>query len=162
MRGRSGVRLVKSSVLRTHEVLHPPVGEFLLNNIALVALFLASGVMLLWPEIQRIGGGSDELGTLEATRLMNQGPHLVLDVSENAEYAAGHLPKARNIPVKELSTRLEEIGKYKDKPVLVVTAKGPARQGAAARFLKRSGFNSVYQLKGGTAAWAQASLPVEK
>ena len=137
------------------------MGEFLLNNLALVALFLASGAMLLWPEISRLSGGGGELGTLEATRLMNKGPHLVLDVSDGTEFAAGHLPKARNIPVRELAARLDEIGKFKDKPVLV-TAKGPARAGAAARLLKRSGFNNVYQLKGGTAAWEQASLPVEK
>jgi rhodanese-related sulfurtransferase len=137
------------------------VGEFLLNNLALVALFLASGAMLLWPEISRLSGGGGELGTLDATRLMNKGPHLVLDVSDGAEFAAGHLPKARNIPVRELAGRLDEIGKFKDKPVLV-TAKGAARAGAAARLLKRSGFNNVYQLKGGTAAWEQASLPVEK
>ena len=137
------------------------MGEFLLNNLALVALFLASGVMLLWPEIARLSSGSSELGTLDATRLMNKGPHLVLDVSEGPEFAAGHLPKARNIPSRELAARLDEIGKFKDKPVLV-TAKGVARAGAAARLLKRSGFNNVYQLKGGTAAWEQASLPVEK
>ena len=138
------------------------MGEFIMNNLALVALFLASGVMLLWPEISRLrGGGGHELGTLDATRLMNKGPHLVLDVSDSKEFAAGHLPKARNIPVRELAARLEEIGKFKDKPVLV-TAKGPARAGAAARLLKRSGFSNVYQLRGGTAAWEQASLPVEK
>ena len=137
------------------------MGEFLLNNLALVALFLASGAMLLWPEISRLSGGGGELGTLEATRLMNKGPHLVLDVSDGTEFAAGHLPKARNIPVRELAARLDEIGRFKDKPVLV-TAKGPARAGAAARLLKRSGFNNVYQLRGGTAAWEQASLPVEK
>ena len=132
-----------------------------MNNLALVALFFASGAMLLWPEISRLAGASNELGTLEATRLINQGPHLVLDVGDAAEFAAGHLPKARNIPVRELSGRLEEIGKYKGKPVLV-TAKGTARASAACRLLKRSGFANVYQLKGGTAAWEQASLPVEK
>lgn len=137
------------------------MGEFVMNNLALVAIFLASGAMLLWPEIARIAGASNEIGTLEATRLMNQGPHLVLDVSDGTEYATGHVPKARNIPVKDLAARVEEIAKYKDKPV-IVTSKGPARAGAATRFLKRSGFNNVYQLKGGTAAWEQASLPVEK
>jgi rhodanese-related sulfurtransferase len=138
------------------------VGEFLMNNLALVAVFLASGGMLLWPEISRLAGASNELGTLEATRLINKGPHLVLDVGDAAEFATGHLPKARNIPVNELAGRLDEIGKYKDKPVLVVAAKGPARAGAACRLLKRSGFANVYQLRGGTAAWEQASLPVEK
>jgi rhodanese-related sulfurtransferase len=137
------------------------VGEFILNNIALVGLFLASGAMLLWPEISRLVGGASEIGTLEATRLMNQGPTLVLDIRDGTDFATGHLPKARHIPLKELSKRVDEIGKYKDKPV-IVTCKTGTRSGAATRFLKQAGFTTVYQLKGGLAAWQQASLPVEK
>jgi rhodanese-related sulfurtransferase len=45
---------------------------------------------------------------------------------------------------------------------VLVTCKGSARAAAACRFLKRSGFNNVFQLRGGIAAWEQASLPVEK
>ena len=132
-----------------------------MNNIALVALFVASGMMLFWPEIQRLAGGSNEIGTLEATRLMNQGQTLVLDVRDGAEFAGGHLPRARHIPLKELSKRVDEIGKFKDKTV-IVTCKGGGRAGAAARLLKQAGFTSVYQLRGGLAAWQQASLPVER
>ena len=137
------------------------MGEFIVNNIALVALFLASGTMLLWPEISRLIGGSSEIGTLEATRLMNQGPTLVLDIRDGKEFATGHVPRARHIPLGELSKRVEEIGKYKDKPV-IVTCRNGSRSGAASRFLRKAGFNAVYQLKGGLAAWEQASLPVEK
>ena len=133
-----------------------------MNNIALVALFLASGAMLLWPEISRLIGGASEIGTLEATRLMNQGTTLVLDVRDAAPNTrAGHLPRARHIPLDELSKRIDEIGKYKDKPV-IVTCRNGSKAGAASRFLKKAGFNAVYQLKGGLAAWQQASLPVEK
>ena len=138
------------------------MGEFISNNLALVALFLASGLMLVWPEIQKlIGAGGAELGTLEATRLMNQGSTLILDVRDGEEYAAGHLPRARHIPIRELSKRVDEIAKFKNKPVLV-TCKSGTRAGAACRFLKQAGFANVYQLKGGLAAWQQASLPIEK
>ena len=138
------------------------MGEFISNNLALVALFLASGVMLVWPEIQKlIGAGGAEIGTLDATRLMNQGSTLVLDVRDGQEYAAGHLPRARHIPMRELSKRVDEIAKFKNKPVLV-TCKSGTRAGAACRFLKQAGFVNVYQLKGGLAAWQQASLPIEK
>ena len=135
------------------------MGEFILNNIALVALFFASGVMLFWPEIQKLagGGGGPEIGTLEATRLMNQGS-LVLDVRDEKDYITGHLPRARHIPLSDLANRVGEIGKFKEKPVLVTGA----RAGAAARLLRSSGFNKVFQLKGGIAAWQQASLPLEK
>ena len=137
------------------------MGEFIINNIALVALFVASGAVLVWPEISKLIGGANEIGTLDATRLMNQGATLVLDVRDAAEYATGHLPKARHIPLDQLSKRIDEIGKFKEKPVLVTCKSGP-RAGAAARLLKQAGFNAVYQLKGGLAAWREASLPLEK
>jgi rhodanese-related sulfurtransferase len=138
------------------------VGEFISNNIALIALVLASAAMLVWPEISRLVGVSGaEIGTLEATRLMNQGPTLILDVRDDKDFAAGHLPKARHIPVRELAKRMEEIAKFKAKPV-IVTDKGGARAGAACRFLKKEGFTNVFLLRGGLAAWQQASLPVEK
>jgi rhodanese-related sulfurtransferase len=138
------------------------MGEFVMNNLALVALFLASGVMLLWPEILKLaGGGGAEVGTLEATRLMNQSGSLVLDIRDAKEFAGGHLPRARNIPLRDLPGRLGELAKFKDKAV-IVTDKGATRAGTACRFLRRSGFTNVFFLKGGVAAWQQASLPVER
>ena len=138
------------------------MGEFLSNNIMLVALFLASGFMLIWPELSRLSGaGGAQIGTLDATRLMNQGVSLILDVRDAKEFAQGHLPRARHIPLAELAGRLGELGKFKEKPVIVTDRTG-ARSGAACRLLRKSGFSNVYQLKGGLAAWQQASLPVEK
>jgi rhodanese-related sulfurtransferase len=133
-----------------------------MQHLGLVALFLGSGALLVWPEISRLVGGSSEIGTLEATRLLNQqGATLVLDVSDDKDFAAGHLPKARNIPMRQLSERVGEIGKFKEKTVLV-TSRNVMKANAASRFLKRAGFKAVYQLKGGVNAWQQASLPVEK
>lgn len=138
------------------------MAEFITQNLALIALFLVSGGMLFWPEISRlIGASSHEIGTLEATRLMNQGPTVVVDVRDEKEYAAGHLPRARHIPLKELDKRVAELAKFKEKPVIVTCRTGP-RAGAACRALKRAGFSNVYLLKGGVNAWQQASLPLEK
>jgi rhodanese-related sulfurtransferase len=137
------------------------VGEFLLNNWPLVLLFLASGTMLVAPDLLGFAGGTGELGTLDATRLMNQGTTLVLDVRDAQDFASGHLPRARHIPVADLSNRVSEIEKYKEKPVLVTCMKGN-RSATAAKLLRRAGFKSVFHLKGGLAAWQQASLPLEK
>ena len=137
------------------------MGEFLLDNWPLVLLFLASGTMLVAPDLLGFAGGAGELGTLDATRLMNQGTTLVLDVRDAQEFASGHLPRARHIPVGDLSNRMPEIEKYKEKPVLVTCMKG-SRSATAAKLLRRAGFKSVFHLKGGLAAWQQASLPLEK
>jgi rhodanese-related sulfurtransferase len=137
------------------------MGEFLLDNLALVLLFLASGALLVWPDLSVFGGGANSVGTLEATRLMNQPGALVLDVREPAEFAAGHLPRARHIPLRELSKRVEEIAKFKERPV-IVTCRSGARSGSACRALRNAGFTQVYNLKGGVGAWSQAGLPVER
>jgi rhodanese-related sulfurtransferase len=137
------------------------MGDFIMNNLGLVMLFLASGVMLFWPEIQRLVAGGAQLGTLEVTRLMNQGGTLVLDIREGEDFAAGHLPRARHIPLSQLPNRVEEIVKYKEKPV-IVTCRNGTRAGAASRVLKQAGFKSVFELRGGLIAWEQASLPVER
>lgn len=137
------------------------MADFLVQNMALVALFIASGAMLVWPELSKLVGASHEIGTLEATRLMNQASTLVLDVGDDKEFAAGHLPRARNIPARDLAGRIEEIARYREKAV-IVSARNNRHAAAAVRALKRAGFKTVYQLKGGLAAWQQASLPVEK
>lgn len=137
------------------------MADFILSNLPLVALFVGSGLVLAWPEIARLIGAANEIGTLDATRLLNQGTTLVLDVRDTPEFAAGHLPKARNIPLKDLPGRLDEIRKYKERAVVVTCRSGP-RAGAACRVLKKAGFTAVYPLKGGVAAWQQASLPLEK
>ena len=138
------------------------MGEFLANNVMLVILFVTSGFMLIWPELSRFSGaGGAQVGTLEATRLMNQGVSLILDVRDAKEFAAGHLPRARHIPLADLPTRAAEIQKFKDKPVLVTCRTGN-RSSSATRALKKLGFTNVFQLKGGLAAWEQASLPVER
>jgi rhodanese-related sulfurtransferase len=135
--------------------------EFLSQNIVLVALFVASGAMLAWPAIAKMMGGSREIGTLEATRIMNTGNALVLDIRDHGEFNGGRIPKSKNIPLADLEKRAEEIARFKDKPV-IITCRTNTRAGAAARALKALGFADVYQLQGGFTSWQQASLPVEK
>ena len=135
--------------------------EFISQNIMLVLLFVASGAMLAWPAISGKIGGSREIGTLETTRLMNAGNALVLDIRDTAEFSGGRIPKSKNIPLAEIDRRLDEISRFKDKPV-IIACRTNNRAGSAARLLKKRGFADVYQLAGGFGAWQQASLPVEK
>ena len=135
--------------------------EFLSQNIMLVGLMAASGVMLLWPTIAKSIGGAMNIGTLEATRLMNSGEALVLDIRDNGEFNGCRIPKSKNIPLADLDNRIDYLSRFKDKPV-IITCRSNGRAGAAARLLKAKGFNNVRQLDGGFAAWQSASLPVEK
>ena len=82
----------------------------------------------------------------------------VLDVRRPAEFASGHVPGARNIPLNELSRRLSEI--ERDEPLAVICASG-YRSSTAASILARNRFADVTNVIGGTSGWMAEKLPVE-
>jgi len=132
--------------------------KFIIDNIFLFGLVAVSGAALLWPSLQRRG---TRVSLLQATQLINQGKTIILDVREGPEYAAGHLRDSRHIPLKELPNRVAELNKLKAKAVIVVCATGTRSSKATAQ-LKSAGFNEVYSLDGGLAAWQAQGLPTVK
>lgn len=132
--------------------------HFLTQNFAYVALMLISGAMFIWPEIDRMLNGGAEIGTMEATLLMNQKRAVVIDVRSAEEFAQARIPGARNLPAGELAARVGELAKLKGRPVLLIGQ----RPVAAMRALKAAGFAEVVQLRGGMSAWQEAGLPVQK
>ncbi|MCD6705234.1 MAG: rhodanese-like domain-containing protein [Thiobacillus sp.] len=132
--------------------------QFLQDNWMLAALAAFSGAMLAWSFIGGRLSGVEQADTLKATRLYNDDA-LVLDVREDKEFAAGHIPKARHIPLGQLAGRIKELDKFKGKPVLV-TCRSGQRSVSACRMLKKAGFETVYNQAGGIIAWERANLPV--
>ena len=132
--------------------------QFLQDNWMLATLALVSGVMLIWSFVGGKLSGVEQADTLKATRLYNDDA-LVLDVREDKEYAAGHIPKAKHIPLGQLPNRLQELDKFKSKPILV-TCRSGQRSARACGILKKAGFETVYNQAGGILAWERANLPV--
>jgi len=132
--------------------------KFIIDNLPLFGILLLSGGALAWPHLQRRGS---KVSLLQATQMINQGKTLVLDVREANEFAAGHLPDARNIPLKDLPQRIGELDKAKGKNVIVVCQSG-IRSPKAAGLLNRAGFDTVFSLNGGLAAWQAQGMPIAK
>jgi len=139
----------------------PDISTFLQNNIYWVIAALVSGGMLIWPIIQKAVSGSKEVSPGQAVQLINRRDAVILDVRDTAEFAAGHLPNARHIPVTEIDKRIKEIEKLKERPILVSCRSG-SRSAAACGALRKHGFAEVFSLKGGILAWQQAGMPIEK
>jgi phage shock protein E len=85
----------------------------------------------------------------QAHKLVGAGAALV-DVRTPAEFDAGHLPGAINIPVAELDARAHEIGPV-DRPVVTYCRSG-VRSARAAATLTKLGWKTVVNL-GPKAAW---------
>ena len=135
--------------------------EFISNNVLLIGLALGSGIMLIWPMLTGGSGGVPNLEPAEAVLMMNRSNALVLDVRDDAEFAASHIADAKHIPLAKLSERIKELEKYKDKPILVHCQSG-VRSTKACSILRKSEFTKLHNLQGGLNAWVAAKLPVVK
>ncbi|BCM25808.1 rhodanese-like domain-containing protein [Methyloradius palustris] len=137
--------------------------EFLKHNIIWFGLAVGSAGLLLWPYVKSAlaGGGSSNLNPVDAVLLINRQNALVLDVRDDAEFAAGHIPDAKHIPLVQLPDRLKELAKYKSKPILV-HCQGGVRSAKACDVLSKGAFTQVHNLKGGLNTWLQAKLPIVK
>ena len=89
---------------------------------------------------------------------LNRVDHMLLDVREPQEFAAGRIPGAVNIPLNEVEHHLDKIPF--DKPVVVVCAHG-MRSVVGARILLEAGHRGVYNLRGGTSEWSLRGLTLE-
>jgi rhodanese-related sulfurtransferase len=87
----------------------------------------------------------------------------LLDVRTPAEHAEVHVPGVHLVPLDRLDpVRLAgEQGFAKDQPVFVLCRSGSRAKQAAAK-LETAGFRECTVVEGGTLAWAEAGLPVNR
>lgn len=126
-------------------------------SLALVGLTLA----IIVTEISRLFRGYKALRPAELTGLINRDNALVVDLSASGDFEKGHIAGSRNVAPSQFDPENKLLAAAKALPVVVVCRNGQASAGAAKR-LKKAGFEQVYWLDGGVAAWQQAELPLVK
>ena len=139
----------------------PRIIEFVGNHPVLFLAFFGTLGLLLASEFSRRLSGMKSVGPVEATQLSNRENAVFLDIRDEGEYRAGHIPEAIHIPLKRLPERVAELGKKKDFPIIAYCRSG-SRSTRAGSILKKHGFENVYNLGGGLTAWQGANLPVSK
>ena len=80
----------------------------------------------------------------------------LLDVREEDEWAAGHAPDARHIPIGQLGARTAEIPQ--DAPIYVICRSG-VRSARVTQALNGAGWQAV-NVAGGMKDWAAAGRPM--
>lgn len=95
---------------------------------------------------------SEEISVRELKRRLDAGEDFdLVDVREPAEWQIARLPSARLIPLGELGRRMSELDPARE---VIVYCKAGARSGKALGLLKQRGFSRVWNVAGGTDAWA--------
>lgn len=112
--------------------------------------------------LDRIVAGPERLTAETRLSLLDkaeQGDVIVLDVRPQPEFARGHLPHARSMPLAELKRRLDELPKDKE---IVAYCRGPfcLMSAEAVALLTERGYRA-HKIVDGVAEWAAAGLPIE-
>lgn len=133
--------------------------EFATRHPFLVAPFVA--VLLVWGLYEARRSSANVVSSGEATALINREDAQVIDLRNAKEFKTGYISGAINVPNDNLDSRLTELEKYKEKPVILVCKSGQSSAAAAAK-LEKAGFAKVKRLRGGIAQWQADDLPTVK
>jgi rhodanese-related sulfurtransferase len=112
--------------------------------------------------VDAVRAGIKELTIDDVKKKMERGEkfHLI-DVREDREWAAGHLPGAQHLGKGIIERDVEE--KFPDHNAeLVLYCGGGFRSALAADNLQKMGYTNVYSMDGGWRGWNEAKLPIEK
>lgn len=98
---------------------------------------------------------------IDEYRKMPPEGHLLIDVREDSEWAAGHAAGAihlgKGIIERDIETQVPD-----KSTTMVLYCGGGFRSALAADALRKMGYSDTISLDGGWRAWTSAGLPVEK
>ena len=93
-------------------------------------------------------------------KLDGGGAFHLIDVSEESEWARGHLPRAqhlgRGILERDIETAIPDTNAE-----IVLYCGGGFRSALAAENLQKMGYTNVWSMDGGYRGWTEAGLPVK-
>ena len=91
---------------------------------------------------------------------VQKGVPLIIDVRTPQEYAQGHIPKAKNIPLSTLEQQLPSLQPNIDQEIYLVCAVG-GRSAKATDMMRAKGFQKAINVQGGTRGWKAKGYPTE-
>jgi len=129
--------------------------EFLVQQWILVAALLSVAAMLFWHETRKSG---PSVSPQQGINMINSEQGVFVDLRDAAEYKVGHIVYALHIPATKLESRMPELEKYKNTPIILVCKMGQQAP-AAGKQLRANGFERVYKMSGGMMEWGNLQLP---
>ena len=131
-----------------------------IDNLALIALLLVSGLALFLPTLSTLIGGKG-LSPTEATIWINRRKAYVLDLRSEEAFKSGHLPGAKFTNAAGLTAAIDKLKLDRKHPVVLVCETGAQSRKLVAE-VQKLGFAEAAALDGGVQAWKAAALPLVK
>lgn len=102
------------------------------------------------------------ISVAEAKKMLDNGKAVMVDVRNPDEYVEIHAKGVRLIPVNSVMNEVEQIKEFAgDKEEVLFICKSGQRSALAAEYATAAGLEgkNLYNVEGGTTAWAEAGYP---
>ncbi|HEY8890886.1 MAG TPA: rhodanese-like domain-containing protein [Clostridium sp.] len=120
-----------------------------MNNLLTIITVLVLGYML-YPKIMiKFNKNVKNVSRDEATKIIKENKDLIIiDVRSKGEFQSGHINGSKLMPVSEIASRINELEKFRGKPMLVHCASG-GRSPKAVNVLLKNKFGPIYHMNHG-------------
>ncbi len=133
--------------------------QFATNHWPLCVALIIVLASILVNELISMKTRGKELTTAAAVDMINHENAVVIDLRDVEAFRAGHIIDSIRASVEDFN--LQRMDKYKDKPVILVCARGLQSAPLAVK-LRHQGFSKPMVLAGGIATWQTDNLPLVK
>ncbi len=134
------------------------LSQFITNHWQLWLIFIVVLFLTFLNELLTQKKKAKELSPQAAVDLINNENAVVIDLRDTETFKKGHI--IDSIQAKEEDFSQKKMDKYKNKPIIIVCARGIQATAFAAK-IRTQGYQLLV-LSGGIAAWQNADLPLVK
>ncbi len=101
-------------------------------------------------EIKKSDEEFESVAYEKAAALLEDSKVIIIDVRSKEPYSEGHIPNAKNIPLKELEEKITQLNKN---DIYLIVCKTGKTSETASSLLAKNGFKQIYNLSGGMDSW---------
>ncbi|MEM9172495.1 MAG: rhodanese-like domain-containing protein [Pseudomonadota bacterium] len=132
--------------------------EFTNNHVLLTGALVSSLFLVIFTEYRRVARAGTDLEVAQAIALINDDAQ-VIDIRPAEVFDKGHIAGARNVTADSLSNNEDRLTDLQGKNLIVACDSG-MQCSRVVSSLRAKGYENVFALKGGIAAWQQEKLPL--
>lgn len=118
-------------------------------------------VLIILNEIKTIKHKAFVISSAKALQLSNNDEAVFVDIRDTDTFKRSHIPSAVHMAVDQLSTKIIDGARFKDKVIVLYCDTGARSTETVEKLRKEHSNLSLFSLQGGLNSWLQTNLPVE-
>ena len=138
--------------------------QFVQNHWILSSILLIILAFIIFEEWYSKTGGISAISIQDCVLLVNRNEGVIIDIRDIGAFLSSHIANSINIPkdAKDtLDSKINTLKLAKEKAIILVDNHN-VETSSISKKLKSQGYDKIYALRGGIAAWKDAQLPLDK